>query len=46
MTEKCCYLQFFGEAREHVGDTLIDGAGLLKQEHTFGGGGKVQQTVQ
>lgn len=40
------YLQFFREAREHVGDALGDGSGLLEQQHAFRSCGKVQQAVQ
>lgn len=40
------YLQFFSKAREHVGDTLIDGSCPLKQQEAFRGRGKVQQVVQ
>lgn len=29
-----------------MGDTLIDGSGLLQQQETFGGRSKVQQVVQ
>lgn len=41
-----CYLQFLSKAREHVGDTLVDGSCLLKEQEAFRSRGKVQQTVQ
>lgn len=41
-----CYLQFFSKAREHVGDALVDGSRLLKQQETFRSCSKVQQVVQ
>lgn len=40
------YLQFFSKAREHVGDTLIDGSCLLEQQQAFRSHSKVQQAVQ
>lgn len=40
------YLQFFGKAREHIGDTLIDGSCLLEQQQAFRSHSKVQQAVQ
>lgn len=40
------YLQFFSKAREHVGDTLIDGSCLLEQQQAFRSRSKVQQAVQ
>lgn len=44
--ERYAYLQFFSKAREHVGDTLIDGSCPLKQQEAFRGRSKVQQVVQ
>lgn len=42
----CYHLQFFGEAREHVGDTFVNGSCLLEQQQAFGSCSEVQQAVQ
>ncbi|TNN68556.1 hypothetical protein EYF80_021202 [Liparis tanakae] len=46
LDETCIEPAFFCEAREHVGDTFVEGSGLLEQQQAFGSHSKVQQAVQ